>query len=309
MQQHETANTAGLIVTAGRGTKRTVSRPLLKIGSISAVKRIVLTFQQAGIFPIVVVTGKDAEDVGHDLADYGVIFLRNSQQPATQMFDSAKIGLEYLRGKCRQIVFSPVDVPMFTPETLKKMMAANVEAIAPVYRGRSGHPLLISSALIPGLLSYQGNQGMRGALAANKVVRQRLEIDDQGILLDTDDVERLATMREQHNQQILHPFLRISIEKETLFFNARSKLLLMLLKETNSVRSACEHMALSYSKAWNMLNQLEAELGYAVVERKHGGSKGGKTKLTVRGEEFLAKFCLFEDSVRNYAAAEFARLF
>ena len=68
-------------------------------------------------------------------------------------------------------------------------------------------------------------------------------------------------------------------------------------------------MALSYSKAWNMLNQLEQELDYAVVERKHGGINGGKTYLTKEGIEFLEKYQQFEQNVHQYAKNEFDRLF
>jgi hypothetical protein len=42
--------------------------PLLQVGSISIVKRTVISFQQAGVFPIVIVTGIDEEEVKYQLA-------------------------------------------------------------------------------------------------------------------------------------------------------------------------------------------------------------------------------------------------
>ena len=307
--EKKSKKTAGIIVAAGKTTGSHESHPLLKIGSISVIKRIVLTFQQVGISPIVVITGYDGEEIQRDLADYGVIFLRNKEYENSQMFDSAKIGLEFLQNKCDQVIFNPVTIPMFTPETIQRMMESGEQVISPSYHGKSGHPLLVDATLIKALLEYNGDQGMRGAIASSGASRQWLDIDDEGIIHDTDDIERLDQLLKKHNQQILHPFLKISIEKESLFFNSKTKLLLILIQETHSVRSACQHIALSYSKAWNMLNQLEEELGYAVVERKHGGSKGGKTNLTPRGGEFLMKFQQFEKNVRQYAKDEFERLF
>lgn len=304
--KNEMNRTGGIIVAAGETRNQ---RPLLKIGSISAVKRIVLTFQQVEVSPIVVITGCDAGEIEHDLADYGVIFLQNQHYKNSQMFDSAKIGLKFLQNKCARVIFSPVNTPMFTPDTIINMMACSAQIISPSYRGKTGHPLLISSELIPQILEHDGNMGMRGALQSMGIERQKIEIDDEGILLDLDDLERLDLLLKKHNQHILHPFVRISIEKELLFFSSRTKLLLLLIQETNSVRSACNHMALSYSKAWNMLNDLEQELGYAVVERKHGGSKGGKTFLTKEGIAFLEKYQRFEQNVRQYAKAEFQRFF
>lgn len=301
--------TGGIIVAAGKKAEKNEAHPLLKIGSITVIKRIVLTFQKVGISPIVVITGYEAEEIEHHLADYGVIFLRNEEYENSQMFDSAKIGLDFLQNKCDQIIFNPVNIPMFTPETIQKMIECNVKILSPSYYGQVGHPLLISSKLIPKILKYNGNMGMEGALQNIGAERQCMAVEDEGILHDTEDIERLDQLLKKHNQHILHPFIRISIEKESLFFNSRTKLLLILIQDTHSVRSACKHIALSYSKAWNMLNQLEQELGYAVVERKHGGSNGGKTYLTKKGAEFLEKYQQFEDNVRQYAKDEFDILF
>ena len=305
-EKKELKTTGGIIVTTGKTSGKNEPQPLLKIGSITAVKRIVLTFQQVGISPIVVITGYEAEAIDHDLADYGVVFLRNQQYENSQMFDSAKIGLDYLQNKCDQVIFNPVNTPMFSPETIRRMMESGQKLLSPSYQGKAGHPLLVSCELIPEILKYDGNMGMRGAIQTIGVERQLMDIDDEGIL---QDINRYDQLLEKHNQHILHPFVRISIEKESLFFNARTKSLLLLIQDTHSVRSACRHIALSYSKAWNMLNELEQELGYAVVERKHGGSNGGKTYLTKEGLEFLEKYQQFEQNVRLYAKAEFDRLF
>ena len=52
---------------------------------------------QAGVDKIVMVTGYNAEALEHHLAASGIIFLRNENYMTTQMFDSVKIGLEYLK--------------------------------------------------------------------------------------------------------------------------------------------------------------------------------------------------------------------
>ena len=58
-----------------------------------------------------------------------------------------------------------------------------------------------------------------------------------------------------------------------------------------------------------MINKLEEELGYSVVQRQHGGKNGGKTLLTKEGIEFLEKYQKFEDNVRKYAQSEFNKCF
>lgn len=309
MKEDKKKITGGIIVAAGKTSKRNELNPLSKIGSITVIKRIVLTFQSVGISPIVVITGYEAEEIEHHLAHYGVIFLRNEQYENSQMFDSAKLGLNFLENKCDQVIFTPVNIPMFTPETIQKMVKCDEKILSPSYHGKAGHPLLISSELIPCILTYDGNEGMQGAIENIGIKRKWINVEDEGIVHDTDGIDQLDELLKKHNEHMLHPFVKISIEKETLLFNSRTKLLLLLIQDTHSVRNACRHIALSYSKAWDMLNRLEKELGYKVIERKHGGSNGGKTSLTKEGLEFLNKYEQFEENVRKYAKEEFKRLF
>jgi molybdate transport repressor ModE-like protein len=308
MKNNEKKITGGIIVAAGKTSERNGLNPLMKIGSITIIKRIILTFQKADISPIVVITGYKTQEIEHHLADYGVVFLQNNQYENSQKIDSAKMGLKYLQEKCDQVLFTPVNIPMFTPVTIKKMVECGKKLLSPSYHGKSGHPLLISSELIPNILAYSGENGIHGAIENIRFNREWIEVEDEGVIYDTNYIDRLNQLLIEHNQHILHPFIRISIEKESLFFDSKTKLLLTLIRDTNSVRSACKHMALSYSKAWNMLNRLEQELDYEVIERKHGGSNGGKTFLTKEGIEFLEKYQQFEQNVRQYAKNEFNKL-
>ena len=44
-------------------------------------------------------------------------------------------------------------------------------------------------------------------------------------------------------------------------------------------------MGLSYSKGWNILNDLELQAGITAIHRRPGGSDGGATTLTGEGGE------------------------
>lgn len=114
------SQTGGIIAAASK--KDAV--PLLQIGSISIIKRIVLNLQHAGVFPIVVVTGTEEQEVTHQLSPLGVIFIRHEACEAPELLSSVKLGLSYLRDKCDRVVFTPVNTPMFSPDTLKTLLAA-----------------------------------------------------------------------------------------------------------------------------------------------------------------------------------------
>lgn len=299
------SRTGGVIAAASRK----VAYPLLQIGSIPIIKRIVLSYQQTGIFPIVIVTGTQEFEVKNQLAKYDVIFLHNNDFEAPQLFDSVKIGLQYLRDKCERIVFSPVNVPMFSPETLMLLMDRTDDIVTPEYKAAGGHPVVISSKVIPEILEYSGDHGLQGAIESMEDRRALVEVDDEGILFSVHNPEQLKARLEEHNHALLHSFVNISLVREAAFFNSRIKLLLFLIMDTNSVNQACELMALSLGKAWDMINKLEKELGYPIVERRHGGSHGGRTMLTGQGLAFLKAYQQFEDNIFQYAQNEFIRLF
>lgn len=285
------------------------AEPLLQIGTIPIIKRIVISFQQAGIFPIVVVTGAEEDEVKYQLSSYGVIFIRNENCEQPELIDSVKIGLKYLLGKCDRMVFTPVNVPMFTPVTLSSLLAASGDIVTPSCKDKGGHPIVLSETIIPEIIAYAGNGGLKAAITAMAGRRIFLPVDDPGIYISVRDSRQLEAYLAEHNRALLHPTVHLNLQRESIFFHTRIKLLLYLILDTHSVRSACDRMALSYGKAWDMLNKLEAETGYHIVERKHGGRRGGNTTLTLQGIQFLINWQKLEDNIFQFTQKEFSTLF
>ena len=295
----------GLIAAASKKA----AFPMLQIGTISIIKRIVISFQQAGIFPIVIITGVDEDEVKYQLSNYGVIFIPNEQPDHPQLLDSVKIGLGYLQGKCDRVAFTPVNVPMFTPNTLIKLKNAPGDIVTPSYHGYGGHPVMLSESVIPDIVGYDGMDGLRGAIRSLEEKRSWVPVEDPGVLTSVHNEEQLRARLAEHNNAILHPVIHMSIERETAFFNARLKLLLFLISDTCNMRKACSAMSLSYGKAWDIINRLEMELGYAVVERRQGGNHGGNTCLTQRGTAFLLAYQRFEEEILHFTQSRFQESF
>ena len=304
-----TKQTGGIIVAAKKKIWENQAHFMRPVGSISAIKRIVLTFLKAEISPIVIITGYDADVIEHELATYSIIFIKTKNYDQLELLAHAQAGIQYLQGKCDQVLFTPVDMPLFSPDTLVRLTQMDALAAAPSYKRKGGHPILLSSELFPNILSYRGDGGIVGALQASGIERQWLEVEDRGILSSLDHLEQDAELISAHNELLFRPFLRVWLEKDTSFMGGRIKLLLMLIDETHSVSEACAHIPVSYSKAWKMLNHLEKELGYEVVARKQGGKHGGKTGLTPAGKKFLEDYSTFEYRVRQFAMEEFEHIF
>ena len=153
--------TGAVVVAAGMSSRMGEFKPMLSIGSISIAQRVIATLRQAGASRIVVVTGYNAEELEWHLARSGVVFLRNERYETTHMFDSALIGLKYLRDKCRQVLFTPVDIPLFTSATAEALLASGAELACPVCGGSRGHPILMSAEVIDRIAGDSGEGGLR----------------------------------------------------------------------------------------------------------------------------------------------------
>ena len=296
------SNVGGIIAAASKES----AHPLRKTGKIPAIKRIVLSMQQAGLFPIVVVVGADDYESRYQLNNLNVVFLiLEESEEKRELFHSVKAGLSYLQDKCLSVVFTPVNAPMFIPKTIVEMRKHHDDIVVPSYKKKAGHPVLISNEMIPDILAYDGENGLRGAIEKYAERRVFVEVDDIGVLSLNQEDDELQSQIEEHNKSILHPILTFGIGHETPFFNARLKLLLFLIEDLNNVRKACDTMALSPGKAWDMINELEDKLGYTVVKRRRGGRNGGKTFLTEDGRQFLITCQRFEEQVISFSEQKY----
>ena len=300
---------AALIVAAGMSSRMGDFKPLLNVGSISIAQRVVANFQQAGIEKIVMVTGYNATLLERHLSGSGIVFLRNEAYRTTQMFDSVKIGLQYLKDKCDRVLFTPVDIPLFTAATVRALLDSDADLACPAVGGETGHPIMIAASLIDRILADPGDRGLRGALENCGAEFRLVPVSDLGVLHDADTPEDYRALLHYHNEQLVRPVLGVSLARETVFFDSRTAMLLQLVDETQSVRTACQRMQMSYSSGWNVIRRLESQTGRTLIRRSQGGAGGGKSSLTDDGKLFLDRYLLYSDALRKTADSLFAEYF
>ena len=301
--------TGAVIVAAGMSSRMGEFKPMLNIGSISIAQRIVATLQQADVTRIVVVTGYNAVALERHLAGNGLVFLRNEDYEHTQMFDSARIGLQYLRDKCGRILFTPVDIPLFTAATVTALLQSEAKLACPVCEGQQGHPILIDASLVDTILADSGEGGLKGAIRRCGTELTEIPVDDPGILHDADTPEDYRALLQLHNQQLIRPVVNVALAKEKPFFDDKIAMLLALVDETASVRTACQRMQISYSTGWNIIRTLESQFSRTLIERSQGGAGGGQSRLTDEGRALIRAFEAYKEELRRTANALFDRYF
>lgn len=62
---------------------------------------------------------------------------------------------------------------------------------------------------------------------------------------------------------------------------------------TGSLRRAAIDMNMSYNKAWCVVRESEKNLGFLLLSRTVGGSRGGGSSLTEEGRDFLTRYRAF----------------
>lgn len=187
-----------MIVAAGLSRRMGEFKPMLPLGDSTIIRTVITKLNAAGCDPIAVVTGHQADELAAHVYDLGVSCLFNPDYGTSDMFRSVCIGLEYLRDKAQRFFFLPGDTPLFKPETLDalqfEMDKSGSPVIIPAHDGRKGHPLLMSSRIIPELLSYRGERGLQGALSVSGDWIRIVPVADFGITLDADRPEDYQTL-------------------------------------------------------------------------------------------------------------------
>lgn len=193
-----------LITAAGMSSRMKNFKPLMKVGDRFMAERVIDNLREAGAEEIVMVTGYRADELEAALSHTGVKFVRNPDYSTTQMFESVKIGLEELstcrkvdEGSFGKILFTPVDVPMTSPDTIRRILNTDAKIVMPQYNGRLGHPISIDESLVGQIIEFDGDYGLRGALESTGEKIARLYVEDSGIVADADtpeDYERIIKL-------------------------------------------------------------------------------------------------------------------
>lgn len=274
--------TAALIIAAGRTDSKDNFSPEKKIGTITAIERIVLQLQTTGIRCIVVICDED-EKPKKLVPSMNLIFLTAPE--GGDMLDSIKTGLTYLQGKCSEALVSYVDVPMFSGNTLRSLMAAEGEVNIPCYHGKCGHPVLLRESCFRNIIDYNevkgsAGKGLKAALIDAGVKKCIVDVDDAGILTEQQtDVYYRDLVSDSDIMKIRMSF-KIRLSREKVFYGTGVHQLLGLTEELGSLSGACQYMGISYSKGRKIIHIMEEQLGSPVLETRQGGKDGGYSHLT-----------------------------
>jgi len=185
----------GLVLAAGRSSRMGRAKAMLPLGDDTFLTRIVRTYLDAGVDDVVVVVGHDPAPIVASLASTGLParFVVNRDYDRGQL-SSLVAGLGVVdRPGVAAVLVTLVDVPLFSAETTRAVVARYRATGAPIVRptsgARHGHPLLVDRSLFDELRAADPASGAKSIVRAHASADGDLPIADEGAFVDVDTLE------------------------------------------------------------------------------------------------------------------------
>ncbi len=200
---------AALVLAAGRSSRMgTINKLLIGIDGQPMVRHAVAAVREAGLKPIVVVTGHQHAELEKALADAGVSFVHNPDY-AEGLATSVKAGIAALPGDVDGVLVGLGDMPRVGSGDIERLVAAfnPVEGrsiVVPTRNGKRGNPVLWAKRFLPDMRQLAGDVGARNLIAANPEAVVEVEMASDGVLTDIDTPQALARLAHSARVEVSH---------------------------------------------------------------------------------------------------------
>ena len=267
--------------------------------------RLIRTFQYAGIKRIIV-AGEDyimneAFNRATRLEAEFIYSVRTKRK-----FTNYRVNaLTYLKDKCGRLLLVPANYPLFDITTVTKMIETDAMLAAPVYMGKRGYPILISSELFGAVIDADGDYEI--LLGENEW--EKVEVNDEGVTADATgpiDADKIAAKLTLH--KISRPGFKLTIRRESSYFGPGAQEMIRLVEETGALKTAFSLMGISGSHARNIIKETETGLGFKLFESEKDNMHEGSA-VTGEAKEFAARYKAFHEDCEKYIEESYKRHF
>ena len=203
MLQEETI--CGLVLAAGLSRRMGDFKPLLPFRGKTLIENTIDSILSSGAHQVVVVTGHRADELEAVLSEKyegRVILTRNHEFATSDMLRSIQIGCAAMP-ECDAFFLLPGDMPVVEPITFQKVLAqrdGTLGVIFPTLDGFRKHPPLVDYRLIPQILGFHGEGGLRRFWQEQEARISTVAVDDVGVWMDLDTQEDYKKCKEKYEK-------------------------------------------------------------------------------------------------------------
>lgn len=187
---------AGVILAGGKSSRYGQAKQLLDWRGEPFVRAVTRTAREAGLSPVVVVSGAHSDRIESAVKDLDVELAHNPQWQSGQG-SSIRTGISHLQkieGQRRRVggaIFLLADQPQVTPSILRALVEKHAEGlypvVAPMVMDRRANPVLFDRSTFNDLAALEGDVGGRAIFHKHQV--EYLPWHDDRLLLDVDTPE------------------------------------------------------------------------------------------------------------------------
>lgn len=196
----------GLVLAAGLSSRMQAFKPLMPLRGKTLIENTIDSILSAGAEKVVVVTGHRAGELEPILEEkYAdrVIIARNEDFATTDMLTSIRIGCRRLP-ECDAFFLLPGDMPVVRESTFRSVISrrdAEVSVIFPTLDGYRKHPPLVDFRLVPKILEFDGEGGLRQLWKQLESIIRTVPVNDTGVWVDLDTKEDYDQCKEQYEKK------------------------------------------------------------------------------------------------------------
>lgn len=195
---------SAVVLAAGYSSRMGSFKPLLPVGGVPALERLIAGIKDAGIKNIAVVTGYRHEllqPVIRSMSGDGTVIVEAYNADFDSgMFSSIQTGVAKIREvfpDSEGCFLMPVDCPLIDSKVITALEEAVMRSgdavkdsfAVPVFEGKKGHPLYVPAGYAEEICSYGGPGGLKGITDKYWDRMLRVPVDSEGCILDMDTPE------------------------------------------------------------------------------------------------------------------------
>jgi molybdenum cofactor cytidylyltransferase len=192
-------NFTAVILAAGLSSRMQDFKPLLHIGGETITDRVISVFLDNDI-EVLLVTGWRQNELISGIKHRNINIVENPDY-ANGMFSSIRAGVSRLSPDSQGFFVIPVDVPLVRTATIKYLLDTAItnpsRIIYPVFNGKHGHPTFIPSSIVPEIISWQKEGGLKALLDNHSEIHLEARVADEFVLLDLDEPRDFTTLLER----------------------------------------------------------------------------------------------------------------
>jgi molybdenum cofactor cytidylyltransferase len=193
-----------IILAAGKSTRMGEPKQLLRLGQSTVLERTLENIRGAGLDEIVLVLGSSAETIRQHLpaSAFEALKIVVNEGYDQGMASSLREGLSVVHPQIDAVLIVLADQPFIRPETFGQIVdqyrRSGAQIVIPTHKGSRGNPVLLDRSVFPETMALSGDIGCRAIFGNHLDGIVKVEVEDNGILLDIDDkadYERLQGSR------------------------------------------------------------------------------------------------------------------